>query len=278
MLRAFFEFLLGGLQRFHPLTVSYSVTTFIFNLVHFSRAMKNVRHIIVFCFLCTALGMLSCKDHDGGGGLVVTPVDSAQVIASLFARDRYWCLEQITRTVGNKIEDISEDTVFFNRGQIWYAHANAYQFLNGPGSRTLFESPQENVIQKLSTYDYSDGVSGNRPYGTVELVIREAFIYFGPFHGKWDWDKTKQTVSVQLPTAPDSFWKGEKGYLDPEMFPKYNNLAEAQNAAKPERIRIILEEQTEGQNKVTYAYTLRAAWIIKREVGTRITSKYTVLY
>ncbi|GAB2790010.1 hypothetical protein GCM10027275_38600 [Rhabdobacter roseus] len=224
--------------------------------------------------------MLSCQDHNIEDPDPEAPaVDSAQVIASLTAPGRYWCLEQITRTVGDVTEDISEDSVLFTRLQVWYAHANAYQFLDWAGNRTLFESPQESVIIKSSTYDYSDGVSGNRPYGTAELIIREAFIYVGPFHGKWDWDKTKQTVSVQLPTGPILFWKADKGYLDRDMLPKYKSLEEAQDASKPERIRIILEEQNEGSNKVTYAYTLRAAWIIQREEGTpRELSKYIVLY
>lgn len=243
--------------------------------------MKNDRLIIIFCFLC-ALGLLSCKDHDTGIGTDPegTPVDSAQVLASLSAKGRYWCLEQITRRVGDQTKDVSQDTVFFDPGQIWYAHANAYQFIDGPGGRTLFESPQANVLFTPGTFDYSNGLSGNRPYSATELTIREAFIYFGPFHGKWAWDKTKQTVSVQVPTGPNLFWKGEKGYLDREMFPKYKTLAEAQSAAKPERIRIILEEQQEGPNKVTYAYTLRAAWILERKTDgvPRELSKYSVLY
>jgi hypothetical protein len=243
--------------------------------------MKNIRQIIGICFVCT-VGMLSCKDHDlsGEDPDPSPPVDSAQVITSLSAQGRYWCLEQITRTVGDQTADVSEDTVFFNRGQIWYAHANAYRFIDGPGSQTLFESPQPEVISKSNTLDYSDGLSGNRPYGTAELTIRDFFIYFGPFHGQWAWNKARQTVTVQLPMGPYLFWKSENGYLDPKMFPKYKTLAEAQTAAKPERIRIILEEQNEGQNKVTYAYTLRAAWILERKTEgvPRELSKYSVLY
>ena len=243
--------------------------------------MKSINPIIILCFVYT-LGLLSCQDHDTGVGTDPegAPVDSAQVLASLSAKGRYWCLEQITRTVGAQTQDVSQDTVFFDRGQIWYAHANAYQFVDGPGSRTLFESPQANVPFTPNTFDYSNGLSGNRPYGTAELTIRDAFIYFGPFHGKWGWDAAKQTVLVQLPTGPSLFWKGEEGYLDRAMFPKYKTLAEAQSAAKPERIRIILEEQQEGQNKVTYAYTLRAAWILERKTDgvPRELSKYSVLY
>ncbi|GAB2790018.1 hypothetical protein GCM10027275_38610 [Rhabdobacter roseus] len=251
--------------------------------------MKNVRHLIACCLVGTVLGIVACKkkevtvqepvDQVEDPGSVGTLVDSTQVIALLTAKGRYWCLEKITRTVGDKTEDVSEDTTLFTRIQVWYAHANAYQFLDGSGGRTLFESPQESVIIKSSTYNYSDGVSGNRPYGTAELLIREGFIYFGPFHGKWNWDAEKQTVSVQLPTEPDLLWKAAKGYLDRDMLPKYKSLAEAQDAAKPERIRIVMEEKEEAQGKVTYAYTLRAAWIIRREASPRRElSKYIVFY
>ncbi|MPR34772.1 hypothetical protein [Salmonirosea aquatica] len=251
--------------------------------------MKNIRQIVAYCLVCIILGAVSCKkkeitvkepvDQEQDPDSVGTRIDSTQVFAALTSRERYWCLEKITRTVGEKTEDISEDTSFFTRPQIWYAHANAYQFFNGADGRLLFESPQEKVIQELSNYTYSAGVSGNRPYGTAELIIREAFIYFGPFHGKWNWDAAKQTVSVQLPTESDLFWKADKGYLDRDMFPRYKNLAEAQSAAKPERIRIVLEEKEEAQGQVTYAYTLRAAWIIRREAGTpRELSKYIVIY
>ncbi len=235
--------------------------------------MKNVRQFIDVCFVCTTLSMFSCMDHDigGGGG---TPVDSVKVIASLTAPGRYWVLEKITRTVGGRTEDVSEYTMYFDSTQIFYSHFNAYQFLGG-ASRTFFEFPQE--LSKYDyPYDFSGGLSGNRPYGIADLAIRLAFIAVGPFHGTWAWDNSKQTFSV---THPYLFWKSTKGYLDPDMFPKYNNLTEAQNAGLPERIRIVLGEIAEADGNATYAYTLRAAWIIRSEPSTvRYIAKYIVVY
>lgn len=234
--------------------------------------MKNSRLILTFGILLLAL--VSCVDHDID---TTEPVDKEKVIASLTAPQRYWCIEEITRQVGNQVIEISEDPAYLSQIQIYLAHANAYQFQDGLGGKIVFESTQENAL--LGTYDYSKSLWGKRPYGIHELHIREVFIYAGPWHGQWDWNEEQKKFSVQFPPEPFLFWRAGVGYLDRALYPKYNNLAEAQAAGKPERIRILVEENDEKLGKVTYAYTLRAAWIIEI-VGTtpQGTVKYKVLY
>lgn len=241
--------------------------------------MKISRQILTSLFLLFLSSEISCKKKE----IVeieekVPPVDKEKLIASLIAPGRYWCIEGITRQVGNKIVEISEDTATFDKIMIFRIHANAYQFLNWPGDRTIFESPQESVITRFEGYDYSKGLSGKMPYGESELFVRRAYIYVGSFHGKWDWNENKHNVSVQFPNQYATYWRDGVGYLDPAMFPKYNNISEAKAAGKPERISFIVEENDKDSGRVKFAYTLRAAWIIDTLGSPRYTSKYKVLY
>jgi hypothetical protein len=234
--------------------------------------MKNIFLIITLGLLLFALA--SCVDHDLE---TAEPIDKEKVFASLTAPQRYWCIEGITRQVGNQILEISEDTAYLSPIQIYLAHANAYRFLGDSEGRVIFESPQANV--GVGTFDYSKSLWGKRPYGVHELHIRDFFIYAGPWHGKWDWNEEQKKFPVQFPSEPFLFWRPGVGYLDPTLYPHYNNLAEAQAAGQPERIRIIMEEDDANLGKVTYAYTLRAAWVIERlQSGPRELSLYKVLY
>ena len=226
-----------------------------------------------------ALGLLlfaliSCVDHEDVG--TPNPVDKDKIIALLNVPQRYWCIEEITRQVGDQIIEISEDTTYLSPVQIYLAHTNAYQFLDGSGGRIVFESPQAD--DGINTYDYSKSLWGKRSYGVNELHIRDFFIPFGPWHGTWDWNEGQKKFLVQFPSDPFLFWRPGVGYLDPALYPKYKNLSEAQAAGKPERIRILMEETDANQSKVTYAYTLRAAWVIERLESPRGVSKYKVLY
>ena len=205
------------------------------------------------------------------------PIDSAEAMSKLTASGRFWCIEQVTRTAENNTKDISEDTLFFTKGQVWYIHANVYRF-----GGIIEELPQENVLYQhmRSPFEYSESLSGKRPYGAAELDVRFAFILVGGYNGKWNWDSRKQTFSINFPSEkPLAFWKNETGYLDPEILPKYKNLLEAKAAGKPERIRIMMEVNDTDEGKVIYAYTLRAAWVVDYLGGYyKTNSKYSVLY
>lgn len=234
--------------------------------------MKNSRLIIALGLLLFAL--ISCVDHEDVG--TPNPVDKDKIIALLNVPQRYWCIEEITRQVGDQSIEISEDITYLSPGQIYHAHTNAYQFLDGSEGKIVYEIPQAD--DGINTLDYSKSLSGKRPYGVTELQIRVFFIPYVPWHGTWGWDEGQKKISVQFPSEPFLFWRPGVGYLDPALYPKYKNLSEAQAAGKPERIRILMEETDGNQRKVTYAYTLRAAWVIEKLESPRETPKYKVLY
>lgn len=284
------------MQRFDGLGVSWLVVGRLLSLNRYANHIMNTFPKIIFWTLAfSSLVVTSCKKKQVDAvveepiekaqepeKLAVT-IDSTDAMEKLTAKDRYWCIEEVTRTVGKNTKEISEDTLSFTREQVWYIHANAYRFSKYPtGGGKIEEFPQESVLIQHNSkpFEYSDGVSGKRPYGITELDVRFAWILIGSYNGRWNWDSSKQTFFIDFPIeSPLVFWESKIGYLDPGSFPVYNNVAEAKAAGKPERIRIIMEVVNDKEGKVVYTYVLRAAWILEKVGGYyRTNSKYSVLY
>ncbi|MPR34771.1 hypothetical protein [Salmonirosea aquatica] len=213
--------------------------------------------------------------------IVQTPIDSSRIMEALTAPGRYWILESIAIKKADSEKEISEDTAYFDRTEIWRIHAYAYQFGNSNQSsptRFIAAYTQVKPADAFEGGDYSKGLYGKRPYGVAELALYVAFPQVNKSH-TWQWNESD--VSLQLDPSvflSDRFSK--KAFLDTGKLPLYKSASEARNAGKPEIIRFISEIDDKKIGTTTLYYYLRSAWIIesKGDLNNRYAPNYLVLY
>ena len=253
----------------------------------------NNKEFFGIVFILVSLSLTNCKKIDTDPKPSIeekevvterTPLDSAKIVEALTATGRYWVLESIVLKTLNQEIEISEDTNYFNRTEIWQLHAMAYSFVAGYGkyaSSTYTEAySQYNPSLYFPARDYTNGLYGKRPYGAGELIIFTAFP--GPrYYFTWKWDESVNNIRLYQNKGFIGPGFSEVAYLDRNLLPVHKNLTEAKESGKSERIRFVVEKYDEKLGNVNCYYTLRAAWIIKSKGDTgygRYTPMYDVLY
>ncbi|MCF0070185.1 hypothetical protein LZD49_06860 [Dyadobacter sp. CY261] len=203
----------------------------------------------------TFLLLMSC-----GGEKKVEPglatVTKAEFLGRMVVQERYWRIEEISReqesqtSLVNVRESSSILSSHFLNDVIPLV---AVQFGRGPyGKGTVSEAQMS-------------GAYGKIPFGEFQCVLMPKSVKQS---GEWTWDEQRKMLKLALPESIRSIaaalsgsdWLPETGYVASEPVPLYRGVEEARRAASPERIKILIEEQTQN-GIITYAFTMRASWM-----------------
>lgn len=246
--------------------------------------------VLYFCFIAFSFTLLFCKKNDPDPrGVIekessivdVPPVDSSKLVEALTVWGRYWILEKITIKTKDQERDVSEDTSFFSKKELFELYNGAFHFSPYATYPTIKKYYQYEPSMSAGWSYYANGLYGNRPYGISELYVYISFPDPKAV-GFWKWARKEEKLSISPLTRyrfldiPDS---SSSVYIDPLSLPRYTTLQQAMAGGKPEKIKIIAETFNKELGEHKYIYTLRAAWVVERKYKQdRWHAQYIVLY
>lgn len=217
---------------------------------------RRIGICLVNSLLFAALTMLSCDTDSPVEPMVGPGLSKAEFLGRMVVPERYWRIEEISRQDEDQISTV-----------------------NVREKPTLLSSYFLNDVVPYVAVQFGRGYFGKGTVTESNMTAAYGKVPFGEFRfelltkatkesGEWTWDSDRKMMKFPLPESIQSIaaalsgtdWRPDSGYIASEPAPLFRGVEEARRAASSERIRIVMEEQTEA-GKITYAFTMRAAWI-----------------
>ncbi len=209
---------------------------------------------MVNSLLLVTLSLLSCDTETKVGpkpGLT-----KAEFLGRMIVQERYWRIEEISRQEEEQIATVNvrEASPLLNS-----------HYLNEVIPMVAVQFGRGYFGKGIVSESKMSGAYGKVPFGEFQCVLMPRTVKES---GEWTWDSERKMMKFPLPESIRSLagalsgsdWLPDTGYVAGEPAPLYRGVEEARRAASPERIRIVVEEQSEA-GKITYAFIMRAAWM-----------------
>lgn len=211
---------------------------------------------LVSSLLFAALATLSCGNDRNVEPMAGDGLTKAEFLARMIVQERYWRIEEISRQNEDQIATVNvreKPTLL-----------SSY-YLNDVVPYVAVQFGRGYFGKGIVTESKMTGAYGKVPFGEFqsELLVKST-----KESGEWTWDSGRKMMKLPLPESLQSLaaalsgsdWRPDSGYVASEPIPLFRGVEEARRAANPERIRIVMEERTQA-GKITYAFTMRAAWM-----------------
>lgn len=211
--------------------------------------------LIVSSALTMLLCIASCDKtkREAPGPEVLT---KAQFLGRLVVPERYWRIEEISRERESQISllNVRESSPLLNS-----------HHLNEVIPHFTMQFARGSYGKGMVTEAWMEGAYGKIPFGEFKCVLLPKSVEES---GEWTWDPERKMLKLALPESVRSIaaalsgsdWVPDTGYVSSEPAPLFRGVEEARRAASPERIKLLIEEQTQT-GIVNYVFTLRAAWL-----------------
>lgn len=206
--------------------------------------------------LLATLSLLSCDTETKVGPQPGQGLTKAEFLGRMIVQERYWRIEEISRQEKQQIATV-----------------------NVREASPLLSSHYLNEVIPIVAVQFGRGYFGKGVVSETKMTGAYGKIPFGEFKcvlmprtvkesGEWVWDNERKGMKFPLPESIRSLagalsgkdWLPDTGYVVSEPAPLYRGVEEARRAASAERIRIVVEEHSEA-GKITYVFTMRAAWM-----------------
>ena len=223
---------------------------------------RRIRACLVNSLLFVTLSLLSCGTESEVKPESAQGLTKAEFLGRMIVQERYWRIEEISRQEEDQIAtlNVREKTTLLSS-----------HYLNEVIPFVAVQFGRGYFGKGIVTESQMTGAYGKVPFGEFQCML---MLKSTKQSGEWSWDGERKMMKLPLPESIQSLaaamsgtdWQPDSGYVASEPAPLFRGVEEARRAASPERIRILVEEQT-VQGKVTYAFTMRAAWLT--DVETR---------
>ena len=207
-------------------------------------------------FLFVTLSLLSCGTDNEVKPESTPGLTKAEFLGRLIVQERYWRIEEISRQEEDQIAtlNVREKTNMLSN-----------YYLNEVIPLVAVQFGRGYYGKGIVTESQMTGAYGKVPFGEFQCTL---MLKSTKESGEWRWDNERKMMKLPLPESIRSLaealsgtdWRPDSGYVANEPAPLFRGVEEARRAASPERIRILVEEQT-MQGKITYAFIMRAAWM-----------------
>jgi hypothetical protein len=223
---------------------------------------RRMRVWLTHSLVLMTLSLLSCGTDnevkpESGPGLT-----KAEFLGRMIVQERYWRIEEISRQEEDQIAtlNVREQTTLLSS-----------HYLNEVIPFVAVQFGRGFYGKGVVTESRMTGAYGKVPFGEFQCML---LLKSTKESGEWSWDVERKMMKLPLPESIRSLaaamsgtdWQADSGYVASEPAPLFRGVEEARRAANPERIRILVEEQTKA-GKITYAFIMRAAWMT--DVETR---------
>jgi len=223
---------------------------------------RRIRTCLVNSLLFVTLSLLSCGTESEIKPEPSPGLTKAEFLGRMTVQERYWRIEEISRQEEDQIAtlNVREKTTLLSN-----------HYLNEVIPLVAVQFGRGYYGKGIVTESQMTGAYGKVPFGEFQCVL---MLRSTKESGEWNWDSERKMMKLPLPESIQSLaaamsgtdWRPDSGYVASEPAPLFRGVEEARRAASPERIKILVEEQT-VQGKIIYAFIMRAAWVT--DVETR---------
>ncbi|MGN7885016.1 hypothetical protein [Dyadobacter sp. 22481] len=206
--------------------------------------------------LFVMLSLLACDTETNVGPKSGQGLTKAEFLGRMIVQERYWRIEEIALQEEDQIATVNVREV----SPLLNSH-----YLNEVIPMVAVQFGRGYFGKGVVSEMKMSGAYGNVPFGEFKCVMMPRTVKES---GEWAWDSERKVMKFPLPESIRSLagalsgsdWRPDSGYVASEPAPLFRGVEEARRAASSERIRIVVEEQTEA-GKITYAFIMRAAWM-----------------